>query len=174
MFSIRLLTGTDGAAYQALRLESLQKNPEAFLTTYEEECKLHEDAFSSHLDAAYHPPYFGYFGIWVDVNGNEELAGYIQLSQNYLDKQSHIGLFTNLYFSPRFRGQGLATALFEHIFRLVMEAGKIERLYLTCTAQNKPALAFYKKLGFRRYAVKVKAIKYGSQYDDEIELVKVV
>src|SRR6185369_7891221 len=108
---IRLLTRDDGPAYQKLRLQSLQENPEAFLSTYENESKLHEKTFSDHLDWAYHPPHHGYFGVFVDG----ELAGYVQISKTYLDKQAHVVMMNNLYIAPKWRKMGLATRLFDHI-----------------------------------------------------------
>lgn len=176
MTTIRLLTRIDGPAYQGLRLQSLQTNPEAFLSIFDGEKTLHEDIFSNHLDQSYHPPFLGYYGIFVD----DELAGYVQLSQNFLEKQEHIAFLNNLYISPKFRNQGLATQLFDHILaelrdvRSGNERAKIERLFLSCTASNKSAYRLYQKLGFRRYGVKVKAIKWQGKYDDEVEMVKVL
>jgi ribosomal protein S18 acetylase RimI-like enzyme len=175
--SIRLLNREDGPDYQRLRLESLQNSPFAFLSTYESEQKLHEDTFSNHLDWSYHPPHFGYFGVFMpDPTDPEEkkLVGYIQVSQTFLEKQEHIAMLNNLYISPDYRGLGLASELFEHIFQVISTHEKVERLYLSCTAKNKHALGLYKKLGFRRFAVKVRAIKWQGEYDDEIEMVKVI
>jgi|SRR5579859_2230065 len=170
---IRLLTKADGTEYQKLRLESLAKNPDAFLTTFENEKNLHEDVFANHLDWAYHPPYFGYFGVFVGDN-DTKLAGYSQVSQNFLEKQSHIAMINNVYFSPQWRGQGLATQLFKHIFTLLKTDGHIERIYLSCTASNHHAQHLYRQLGFQRYGVKVKAVKWQRKYDDEVEFVKVL
>ena len=170
---IRLLTKADGNTYQKLRLESLANDPAAFLTTLESEKKLHEDVFANHIDWSYHPPYFGYLGIFVG-NDNTELAGYLQVSQNFLEKQGHIAAINNVYLSPRWRGRGLATQLFEYVFHLLKESGHIERVYLSCTASNQHAQHLYHQLGFQRYAVKVKAVKWQGKYDDEVEFVKVL
>jgi len=168
--TIRLLTRDDGPLYQKLRLQSLETDSLAYLSTYDTECKLHEVAFQDHLDWAYHPPHHGYFGIFVD----DELAGYVQVSKTYLDKQDHLVYMNNLYISPKYRGQGLATALFGYIFQVLQSSEYIERIFLSCTAKNKPAMALYKKLGFHRIGVKVQAIKWRGTYDDEVEMVKVL
>ncbi len=178
--SIRLLTRADGGAYQQLRLQSLQQNPEAFLSLYENERKLHEKIFADHLDWADHPPHFGYFGIFVDNQGDtdngggKKLAGYVQVARTFLDKQAHVVLLNNLYIAPEFRGQGLASALFDYVFSVLKTSEAIERIFLSCAGKNKPALQFYRKMGFQRYGVKVRAIKWDNQYDDEVEMVKVV
>jgi len=164
---IRPLTREDGATYQSLRLESLQMNPEAFLSTYEAEIKLTNDAFTDHLGWSYSPPLFGYYGIFVD----DELAGYVQLSKNYLEKQQHTMSLNNLYIAVTHRRKGFAQRLVTYVLKRAQVLGKIERVFLSCTAQNKTAYQFYKKLGFQGYSVKVKAIKWNQQYDDEVEMV---
>jgi RimJ/RimL family protein N-acetyltransferase len=165
---IRLLIRDDGADYQALRLESLQINPEAFLSTFEAEEKLHESAFEDHLDWAYHPPAFGYFGIFVD----EKLVGYVQASKNYLEKQKHITSLNNLYISKDFRKQGLATILINFVLQMLQGHEGIQSAFLSCTAKNRQAYQLYKKLGFQRFAVRRDAILFNGEYDDEIEMVK--
>jgi RimJ/RimL family protein N-acetyltransferase len=168
--TIRLLTREDGPLYQKLRLLSLQEQPQVFLSTYDTEEKLHEERFSDHLDWAYHPPHFGYFGLFV----KDELVGYIQTSKSFLEKQSHVAFMSNLYLIPQVRGQGLAQYLLDHIFKLLKSSEHIERLYLTCIASNKPAIQLYQKLGFTKCGTKSKAIKWHGHYDDELEFEKVL
>jgi ribosomal protein S18 acetylase RimI-like enzyme len=167
---IRLLTKEDGADYQQLRLESLQTNPDAFLSSYEAEEQLDESTFANHLEWAYHPPTFGYFGIFV----GGKLAGYVQASKSFLDKEKHICSLNNVYISKEFRKQGLATKLLNYVTDLLKREAGIERVFLSCTGKNKPAHNLYRKLNFRRYAVRAKAIKWEDQYDDTVEMVKVL
>ncbi len=167
---IRLLTATDGPAYQALRLQSLQESPQAFLSTYDAEKNLQEKSFANQLDWAYHPPHHGYFGIFM----GKELAGYLQIGKSYLEKQNHIVFAYNFYIAPQYRRQGVATKLFQYVLNLVAASEQIERVYLTCAATNVPACNFYKKMGFRRFSIRAKTIKWQGVYDDEVEMVKVL
>jgi ribosomal protein S18 acetylase RimI-like enzyme len=167
---LRFLTEKDADAYQKLRLESLKLSPTAFLTTYDVESHLDKELFANHLQNAYHPPYFGFVGIFV----HEKLVGYGQVYENTLVKQRHTTAIYNVYISPAYRQQGLATYLFEHIFDLLKNNGGIERLFLTCTASNTVACDFYEQLGFEQYGIKHQAIKWNDVYDDEIEWVKVL
>jgi len=167
---IRLLTRSDAPEYQQLRLLSLQTDEVAFLSTFDMESKLPDVAFADHLDWAFHPPSFGYFGIFVD----DELAGYIQTGKNYLEKQSHVASLYNLYIAPKFRHKGYAGQLIAFVTNLLRDEDNIERVFLTCTAKNPNAYNLYKRLGFHRIGVKVKAIKWNGQYDDEIEMVKLL
>ncbi len=168
--SIHLLTADDALAYQDLRLHSLRNDTHAFLSTYQNELKLHIDSFANHLDWAYHPPYYGYFGLFKQ----EKLIGYVQVAKTHLEKQDHIASLHNLYLLPHHRGQGLATLLFEYVFDLLKKGEKVERVFISCRAKNKPAMALYKKLGFKRYAVKARSIKWDGEYDDEVEMVKIL
>lgn len=168
--TIRLLDKQDAPAYQQLRLQSLQTDPDAFLSSYEAESRLHDTAFAEHLDWAYHPPCFGYFGIFV----NDKLVGYIQAGKNFLEKQEHVGSLYNLYVSKEFRHQGLASRLINHVVGLLRQEAEIERVFLSCTARNPAAYKLYRKLGFKRIGVKARAIKWNGQYDDEIEMVKLL
>jgi ribosomal protein S18 acetylase RimI-like enzyme len=168
--TVRFLDRKDGAAYQTLRLESLQQNPNAFLTLHDTEAQLKQDLFTNHLVNSYHPPYFGFFGIFVD----KRLVGYAQVSDSVFEKQRHIADIYNVYISPTFRKKGLALLLFQFIFDLLKQSNRIERIFLTCTASNTSALHFYDKLGFERFGIRQNAIKWQGVYDDQIELVKVL
>jgi len=167
---IRILTKSDAPKYQQLRLLSLQTDAAAFLSTHDMESKLPDTSFADHLDWAFHPPSFGYFGLFVDG----ELAGYIQTGKNYLEKQSHVASLYNLYVNPKYRQQGYARKLIDFVTNLLRDEDHIERVFLSCTAQNPMAYNMYKRLGFHRIGVKVKAIKWNGQYDDEIEMVKLL
>lgn len=173
-FSFRLLTGTDAAAYQQLRLESLQHNGRAFLATYDSEEHLHLSSFANHLTWSYRPPLLGYWGIFIQENDSPKLIGYVQLTKSFLAKQDHIAFLNNLYIGRGFRKQGAASALFTHVLELIRKDGEIERVFLSCAASNTTARAFYLKNGFRRYGVMTKAIKWADHYDDEVQYVKVL
>jgi ribosomal protein S18 acetylase RimI-like enzyme len=168
--AIRFLDRKDGAEYQRLRLESLQQNASAFLTLHDTEAQLKQELFTNHLVNSYHPPYFGFLGIFID----ELLVGYAQVSDSVFEKQRHIADIYNVYISPTFRKRGLALLLFRFIFDLLKHSNHIERVFLTCTASNTSALNFYDKLGFERFGIRHNAIKWQGVYDDQIELVKVL
>ena len=168
--SIRLLSRDDAEQYQRLRLKSLQESPYAFYSTHDNEKGYTLKVFADHLAWAYHPPFLGYYGIFV---GNQ-LVGYAQLSKTMLEKQQHVVFINNVYIDSAFQGKGLATKLLSSAIDRVCLSGTIERVFVSCTAKNKPAYHLYTKLGFRRYSVRAKAMKWNGEYDDEIEMVKVL
>jgi ribosomal protein S18 acetylase RimI-like enzyme len=167
--TIRILTHKDAQAYKELRLQALQKNPESFLATFEVENKKPINSFSSELIYAASYPIFGYYGVFID----EKLVGYAHLSDSYLPKQKHIAYLYNLYINPDYRNKGLAIKLFNHLLEEIKQT-KIERIFLSCNKKNVPAQKLYKKLGFVKYGLKEKSVKWQDEYDDEVEMVKVV
>lgn len=168
--SIFFLGSEDAPSYQKLRLNSLLKDAHAFLSLHKHEVQLRPELFAHHLHNSYHPPYFGYLGLFIQ----DQLIGYAQVTESSFEKERHIASIYNVYVSPEYRKRGLAQLLFQYIFDLLQQSKQIERIFLTCTASNKTAYRFYQKLGFRRYAVKTRAIKWNGVYDDEIEMVKVL
>jgi ribosomal protein S18 acetylase RimI-like enzyme len=166
---IRLLTGQDGPEYQRLRLKALQTDPEVFLATFDQESQKREQSFAQELELAYHPPTFGYYGLFLE---DETLAGYLQISPSYLPKQAHLAFLYNLYVDPTTRGQDVASRLWQHATtQLQQHTPSIERVFLSCVATNKPAISFYKKCGFKRCGIRPASIKWQGRYLDEVEMV---
>src|SRR5258708_8861386 len=93
---IYFLTEEDSAEYQRLRLESLQESPSAFLSLHENEVQLKEELFANHLQSNYHPPYFGFLGIFVD----DQLVGNAQINESFFEKPQHISNIYTVYISP--------------------------------------------------------------------------
>jgi ribosomal protein S18 acetylase RimI-like enzyme len=57
------------------------------------------------------------------------------------------------------------------VFNLLKSQTKTELIFLSYNAQNLAGKNFYHSLGFKRCGVKVNAIKWQNQYDDEVEVV---
>lgn len=76
------------------------------------------------------------------------LAGYASIW--VLERQM---LVNNVAIAPAFRRRGLGHALMEHLIRTAREADCVEAL-LEVRPTNRPALAMYDRLGFRKAAVR--------------------
>lgn len=173
--TIRLLTSADAPAYQLLRLQALQTDPQAFLSTFETESIKHDKDFAWEVENFYHPPLYGYYGVFDLISDQEKLIAFVQLGSSYLVKQKHIGFIYNLYIHPDYRHQTVGPQLFIHVFQAIQKyEPQIERLFLSCNATNKPAINFYKKIGFKRCGIKPKSVKWNGVYDDEVEMVKIL
>ncbi len=168
--SIRLLNRKDAKEYQRLRMKSLKEFPEAFLSDQASEVNYSTEIYANHIDWSLHPPYLGYFGIFV----KDVLAGYVQISKTLLDKQDHVAFINNLYIDSQFQHQGLGSILLNYCLDLLKNGDAAERAFVQCTAKNKNACRFYVKQGFRRYSIQAKAVKWQGEYDDAVEFVKVL
>lgn len=177
---IRLLTTADTAAYQAVKLLSLETNPRAFLSSYERE-KLYPPSFyTEKIRYSTQPPIFGIYGLFLQKNPvsstsyqlkvNSYLVGIAQLSQEYHLKKQHLVNIYDLYIIPASRHQGLATRLLTHLVQVAKTYPVLEQLSLWCNSDNVPAIKLYTSLGFHRIATRLRAVKEtDGTYQDELQ-----
>ncbi|WP_079529276.1 GNAT family N-acetyltransferase [Halobacillus hunanensis] len=158
---IRPLSGSDASTYRTLRLEALQTNPDAFITTYEQE-KNKPDAIETTVqrlnsDEAHT------FGVFIE----EKLVGNVTLQKEPHPKFSHKASILAMYVHPECRGQGAGEMLLEKAIQFAKGIG-LEILQLSVVKDNLPAKKLYEKVGFREYGIEHKAIKIEDRYLDEI------
>lgn len=166
--TFRLLSGADAANYRTLRLQALEHDGAAYVTTFDLESTKHTEEFAAELEAAFHPPWFGYHGCFA----GDQLVGYCHVAQMLSEKQRHCAELLNLFVHPNHRGQGLSTQFVSKTFEAVASHEHIERIFLTCLESNTHAQHFYDKLGFVICGRKPRSIKWQGQYDSEIIRVK--
>lgn len=158
---IRILTETDAEIYWNLRLEALQKNPEAYVTTYEEAIQKEEpiqEVIKNLQGQNSHT--FGAF------DENNKLVGVVTLLTESKAALRHKGHIVGMYVSAQSRGRGYARNL---IHESVKEAKKlnIEQIGLSVVFDNIAAKKLYHSIGFETYGVEKKALKIGEMYRDE-------
>lgn len=169
----RRLTAQDAAEYQQLRLTALLTNPDAFLSIYEVEVNKSTAAFANELAYAIADPCYGYYGV-IDSEKRHQLIAFGQIAKSFLAKQEHVAWLYNLYVDGAYRRQGLAEKLLLEMISAVQTTAPVEMLFVGCNAKNKPALRLYKKLGFQRCGIHPHSVKWAGEYDDELQLVKVL
>ncbi len=167
---VRLLTAQDGPQYQALRLQALQTDPGAFLTTLESEQNRHEVSFGDELDYAYAPPTFGFYGVFDTETAEQKLLGFCQVLPSYLPKQAHVAFLYSLYVDPLSRKKHVGSYLLNEILTKI-KAKNIECLYLSYITGNEAAKHFYRKFGFHRCGIRPRSAKWQGEYQDEVEMV---
>jgi len=158
--SIRPLTPSDAVAYRDIRLEGLQRNPEAFSSTFERESAMPLDWFAERIVKGH---VFGAF------DGGELLgvAGYWPQEGA---KVSHKAGLWGMYIRKAARGSGLGQRLIAAI--VDHASGRVEQLQLGVASDNEAAIRLYRKTGFSEYGREMKALKDGNRYFDEILMVR--
>jgi ribosomal protein S18 acetylase RimI-like enzyme len=153
--SIRRLQQKDADSYRALRLHGLQHEPRAFTGCYDEETKWPLAEFrkriKNHVIA----------GAFVA----DELVGIFALHLNTPQKLRHKATFWGMYVHPDARGKGVASLLMRWLLDYAASVPDLERIVLAVTASNHVVAQWYETLGFRRYAVEPKAVKFGEDYE---------
>jgi ribosomal protein S18 acetylase RimI-like enzyme len=159
-FELRRLEHDDAAIYRQLRLEALERHPEAFGASLEDERQMSIDDMADRLARS---SVFGAF----DEARLEGVAGWYRMSG---DKLAHRGALWGMYVRPQARGRGVGKAL---VCRVIDDAQDIvEQLHLTVTAHNVTARRLYETTGFTTYGVEPRALKVGDEYVDEIMMVR--
>jgi ribosomal protein S18 acetylase RimI-like enzyme len=156
---VRRLGPDDAEDFRKLRLAALRNHPEAFGSSYEEECDQPPAWFVRFLTG---PPGGG-FGCFRD----DRLVG---IACNYVQdrpKLRHEGHVASVYVDPGERGHSNAAALMRH---LVEAAGDDELavLRLTVTAGNTAAYRLYRALGFQECGMNRRALRVDGVFYDTV------
>jgi len=156
---IRRLEKSDAALFRDIRLEALQKNPEAFGSTFEKENAEPLSWFEARLGLA------DIFGAFVDGT----LAGMAGYSAQENSKQAHKGLLWTMYVRATARSTGLGRKLVAAV--LDHARGRVEMVQLTVVSENEAARRLYSAMGFVEYGYEKKALKHNGRYYDEVLMV---
>jgi RimJ/RimL family protein N-acetyltransferase len=156
---IRRLTTQDAARYREIRLEALQKNPEAFGSTFEKESAQPLAWFEAVVDSA---DVFGAFD-------QGKLAG-IAAYRAQDAKRAHTALLWSMYVRSASRSAGVGKLLVAAV--LDHAGGRVEQVQLTVVSENQVARRLYAALGFIEYGYENRALKQDGRYYDEVLMVK--
>lgn len=105
---------------------------------------------------------------------SRRIVGNIDFHTNKRRRLSHSGHF-GMSIHPEWRSQGIGDALLKSLIEWALSVPKIEKINLNVLANNKRAIALYKKHGFRECGVGKDAIKLPTGgYLDDIAMEKFV
>ena len=154
-FEVRRLREADAEAYRAIRLEALERFPEAFQSTYESAAELPLEAYVQRLER------YALFGGFI----GDELAGFVGLHRFTNQKIRHKAILWGMYVREAARGTGVAEAMVAAV--LDHARGQVEQILISVITNNERARHFYEKMGFQAYGLEKRAFKIGEDYYDE-------
>lgn len=150
MVEVRRLGAEDAEAYRALRLEALQRHPEAFGSSYEEEEPRQIERWQENL-AAEDVVTLGAF------EGTELIAiGTLVPSSNA--KSVHKASIYSVYTRADRRGRGLCTRIMQEL--LSEGRRRCRTSFRLCVAEpNLTARRLYERMGFTAYGIEPDATR---------------
>lgn len=161
--SVRLLTPDDAPAYRALRLRGLREHPTAFTSGADEEQARTLDFSVQRLTEKPERPHDFFIGAFA---AGGELLGTVGVSGRYRPKERHYATVVGMVVAPEGSGRGIGGALMRDLLTRCRQLPTLERLDLTVTAGNAPAIALYQRCGFVAWGTLPGAIKVaGMDYD---------
>jgi ribosomal protein S18 acetylase RimI-like enzyme len=145
-----------------LRLEALEREPEAFGQSATEHRAMSREAIASRLRSN---SALGDFilGIFVE----SQLAGMAGFARLQNEKEKHKGRIWGVYLKKELRGKGMGGALLAEVMRVARCQPGLEQVVLTVAAGQAAAKKLYSSLGFEVYGRELRALKVGAGYVDE-------
>lgn len=159
---VRRLGPDDASALLPLRLRALREHPRAFLSSEEEDAALGVEGFAARLASTDRALTLGGYAGGALV----AMAG---VAKGAHEKARHRAVLWGVYVAPEHRRSGLGRAI---VGRAIEEARAlgVEALCLSVDAQNAPALALYRALGFTPWGVERDAFRADGAPVDEVHM----
>ncbi len=161
-YTIARLKAQDAKALQRIRLEALQRYPDAYTATYEEEAT-HDTEWFTNLIASQI-----IVGVWHKTS---ELVATARITPEHRPRQTHKGLLSMVYVAPEHQGNGLSKTLILALLDALPES--IEQVLLSVESTNTAAISLYESLGFVTYGHEPRVAKrLDGSYLDDILMIK--
>jgi ribosomal protein S18 acetylase RimI-like enzyme len=159
---IKRLTRDDAPSFYSLRLEALEREPEAFSSSPQEHRAMTPDAIAKRLGSDSEDRSFV-----LGASYEDRLVGMAGFFQEEGPKTRHKGRIWGVYVTQDWRRKGVARVLLSEIIRRAQARPELEQITLSVASSQTPAKQLYEALGFEVYGREARAIKNGDTYVDE-------
>ena len=159
---LRRLASADASLFREIRLEGLERDPDAFSSTFELE---------SAQPLAFFEQRLGNSAVFGAFRGSD-LVGVAGFRVQSGPKHGHKGLLWGMYVRPGARQTGIGRKLVQAVIAHARE--QVELLQLTVISDNRPARQLYASLGFEEYGIERHAAKYRGEYHDDVLMAKML
>jgi RimJ/RimL family protein N-acetyltransferase len=161
---IRRLGPEAAAAYRELRLRGLKECPDAFTSSYDEDCAkplavTEQRLASDSADTV--------FGAWL----GDVLVGVVGLAREERAKNRHKAVLFGMYVAPEHGRSGIGTTLLGHVVDDARQQPGLLQLVLTVTHTNAGARTLYERAGFHSFGVEPRALRVGDAYYDKNHMI---
>lgn len=163
---IRPLLPSDAAACQALRLRALREYPQAFTSSFNEECDKPLESSAQRLAPDSERPHDFFPGAFVGT----DLCGMVGLQGRYRPKERHNASVVGMFVAPGMAGRGVGKALLQELIARARILPELVQLDLTVTAGNGHAQTLYANTGFVEVGRLQRAIRVGDTYFAKVHM----
>lgn len=147
-----------------LRLQSLQKNPSSFLSSYEEEEEAGGDFFEKILQSNNDKNVI--FGAFA----NDNMIGMVGIYQESAIKAAHKSHLWGMYVESDYREQGVGKSLLEVAIKHAKENMKCLSVDLIVETTNIAAKNLYAACGFKIWGTETNAMRIGHKFYDKFHM----
>ena len=161
----RILNFTDKEKYRTIRLECLKNHPQNFGTLYEDEINSNSLKFDNIISQNHETDFL--LGAFIE----EKLIGICGNIQEDRVKTKHISEISQMYVSPEFGGNGIATKLLNLTIEKVFSPNLVEQIILGVVKSNTQAIKLYEKAGFVQYGILENYYKLKNNFETMVFMV---
>ncbi|MDZ8064210.1 MAG: GNAT family N-acetyltransferase [Nostoc sp. DedQUE08] len=156
---VKKLTKAHAEDYRQIRLEALEKNPDSFGTTYQEEVIKTIEQFRDRIPVDNNNFILGCFE-------DKHLIGIVAFNQESRIKLRHKAHISSMYVKQEYREKGIGKLLLKKLIERAKAIKEVEILLLDIVKSNFLAKQLYLSLGFQIYGTQKMAYKFNTQYFD--------
>lgn len=146
----------DWKNYKEIRLDALEKDPESFGSSYEEEKKRSEKIWKNKLSEKNR--------IALIAVKERRVVGILIIMFESGIKLAHIANIFSVYVKKEYRGKGISTELMREALKLIESRKGTRKINLHVTTNQLPAINLYKKFGFKIVGELKKELKIKNDY----------